>query len=161
MLLKNTSAHCAPTAPSAKAASTGTMLEASAGLPNHSSADPASSSAENPAIHGLRWPAASAIAPSAGDNNAMISPAAAVANPHSAWPRVASPTIEAAKYGAYTKVVIRVKNGCTAHSNRIQPAIAAGLASPACARLANLAASEPQATPSPRRGEGWGVGGPV
>jgi len=55
----------------------------------------------------------------------MISPAAAVANPHSAWPRVASPTIEAAKYGAYTKVVIRVKNGWTAHSNRIQPAIAA------------------------------------
>src|SRR5216683_984434 len=105
MLLKNTSAHCAPTAPSAKAASTG-------------------------------------------DNNAMISPAAAVANPHSAWPRVASPTIEAAKYGAYTKVVIRVKNGWTAHSNRIQPAFAsreAGLASPACARLANLAASEPQA----------------
>src|SRR5260370_26444628 len=54
----------------------------------------------------------------------MISPAASVANPHSAWPRVASPTIEAAKYGAYTNVVIRVKNGWTAHSNRIQPAIA-------------------------------------
>src|SRR6266852_6100775 len=125
MLLKNTSAHCAPTAPSAKAASTGTMLEASAGLPNHKSADPTKSSAENPAIHGLRWPAASAIAPSAGESSAMISPAAAVANPHSAWPRVASPTIEAAKYGAYTKVVIRVKNGWTAHSNRIQPAIAA------------------------------------
>src|SRR2546428_480708 len=80
---------------------------------------------EIPGSPGLGGPAASAIAPSAGDNNAMISPAAAVANPHSAWPRVASPTIEAAKYGAYTKVVIRVKNGWTAHSNRIQPAIAA------------------------------------
>src|SRR6266704_2199406 len=76
-------------------------------------------------------------APTAGDNNAMISPAAAVANPHNAWPRVGSPTIPAAKYGAYTKVVIRVKNGWTAHSNRIQPAIAArdaGFTSPACGR---------------------------
>src|SRR5436309_13207566 len=116
MLLKNTSEHCAPTAPSAKAASIGTMLEGSAGLPNHSSADPTSSSAENPAIHGLRWPAVSAIAPSAGDNNAMISPAAAVANPHNAWPRVASPTHPAAKYDANTKEVIQVKNGWTAHS---------------------------------------------
>src|SRR5947208_9689158 len=160
MLLKNTSAHCAPTAPSAKAASTGTMLEESAGLPNHSSADPASSSAENPAIHGLRWPAASAIAPSAGESSAMISPAAAVANPHSAWPRVGSPTMEAAKYGAYTKVVINVKNGCTAHSNRIQAATArreAGRgrgfigasyrlpdACPASAARSHLAPSEPQ-----------------
>src|SRR5437660_5138868 len=125
MLLKNTSAHCAPTAPSAKAASTGTVLEAPAGLPNHSSADPTNSSTENPAIHGLRFPAASAIAPSAGETSAIASPAAAVANPHSAWPRVGSPTMEAAKYGAYTKVVINVKNGCTAHSNRIQAAIAA------------------------------------
>src|SRR5712691_8469604 len=124
MLLKNTSAHCAPTAPSAKAASTGTMLEASAGLPNHKSADPTKSSAENPAIHGLRRPAASAIAPSAGASSAMRSPAAPVANPHSAWPRVGLPTMTAAKYGAYTKVVTSVKNGCTAHSNRIQAAIA-------------------------------------
>src|SRR5437763_7103807 len=124
MLLKNTSAHCAPTAPNAKAASAATTLEASAGLPNHSSAEAMQSSAENPAIHGLRLPAASAIAPSAGETSAIASPAAAVANPHSAWPRVGSPTIAAAKYGAYTKVVIRVKNGCTAHSNRIQAAIA-------------------------------------
>ena len=100
------------------------MLDRSAGRPNHSSAEPTNSSTENPAIHGLRFPAASAIAPSAGETSAIVSPAAAVANPHSAWPRTASPTIAAAKYGAYTKVVIRVKNGCTAHSNRIQAAIA-------------------------------------
>jgi len=39
-----------------------------------------------PAIHGLRRPLASATAPSTGDSSAIVSPAAAAANPHIACP---------------------------------------------------------------------------
>ena len=43
---------------------------------------------------------ASATAPRMGDVQAMKMPAAAVAKPHSDWPRAASPTTVEAKYGA-------------------------------------------------------------
>jgi hypothetical protein len=48
----------------------------------------------------LRRPAASAIAPSTGDDRAITIPAAAAANPHSACPRAGSGAIALAKYGA-------------------------------------------------------------
>ena len=63
---------------------------ASPGLPNHISDEPITSMAPNAAIHGLRRPEASAIAPRTGDISAIAMPAAAVAKPHSACPLAAS-----------------------------------------------------------------------
>ena len=65
-------------------------MPVSPGLPNHISEAPITSKAPNAAIHGLRRPEASAIAPKTGDNNAIAIPAAAVAKPHSAWPLAGS-----------------------------------------------------------------------
>src|SRR5690349_376486 len=76
------------------------------------------------AIHGLRRPLASAMAPSTGESAAIASPAPLAAKPQSAWPCAGSAAIAAAKYGAYTNVVSRVKNGVIAHSASTQPAIA-------------------------------------
>lgn len=57
-------------------------------------------STPNAAIHGLRRPEASAIAPSTGDRNAIATPPALVANPHNACPVTASEATADAKYGA-------------------------------------------------------------
>jgi len=48
-------------------------------------------------VHDIRRPLASAIAPSTGASNAIASPAAAVANPHSACPLAASGATKLAK----------------------------------------------------------------
>src|SRR6516164_5509846 len=87
------------------------MIFTSPGRPNHISAEPITSIAPNAAIHGLRRPLASAIAPRTGDSNAIAMPAAAVAKPQSACPLAASGATCVAKYGAKTKVVISVKVG--------------------------------------------------
>ena len=73
------------------------MMLVSPGLPIHIRLAPITSSAPKPAIHGLRRPLASAIAPSTGDSNAITSPAAAVANPHSACPLAGSGATKLAK----------------------------------------------------------------
>ena len=73
------------------------MTLGSPGFPNHISEAPITSSAPKPAIHGLRRPLASAIAPSTGDSSAIIRPAAAVANPHSACPCAGSGATKLAK----------------------------------------------------------------
>src|SRR5262249_49630452 len=96
------------------------MMLGSPGLPIHIRHEPITSSVPNPAIHGLRRPLASAIAPSTGDISAIIRPAAAVANPHSACPLAGSGATKFAKYGAKIKVVISVKYGCAAQSKKIQ-----------------------------------------
>ena len=79
------------------------------GLPIHMMQAPITNTAPNAAIHGLRRPLASAIAPSNGDASAITRPAAAVAKPHIDWPAAASDATRVAKYGANTKVVIRLK----------------------------------------------------
>src|ERR1700674_6028964 len=96
------------------------MTLTSPGLPYHIRLDPITSSAPNAAIHGLRRPLASAIAPSTGDISAISNPAAAVAKPHSDCPLAGSDDTWVAKYGANTKVVISVKYGCAAQSKKIQ-----------------------------------------
>jgi hypothetical protein len=73
------------------------MTLMSPGLPNHIRLDPITSIAPNAAIHGLRRPLASAIAPNTGDINAIINPAAAVANPHKDWPLAGSAATRLAK----------------------------------------------------------------
>src|SRR4051794_26370585 len=103
-----------------KASSRDGITLGSPGLPNHSKAEPITSSTPNAAIHGLRRPLASAMAPSTGDSSAIITPAAAVAKPHSDCPLAGSEATWVAKYGANTKVVISVKYGCAAQSKNIQ-----------------------------------------
>ena len=84
----------------ATANSTNGIVPASPGLPSHSIVAPATASTTNAAIHGLRRPPTSAIAPNTGDRNAIASPAPAVAKPHSAWPWTGLAAIAEAKYGA-------------------------------------------------------------
>ena len=62
------------------------MMLSSPALPIHIRDAPTTSSTPNPAIHGLRRPDASAMAPNTGDISAIAKPAAAVANPHNACP---------------------------------------------------------------------------
>src|SRR3954471_18965305 len=97
------------------------MIEGSPGLPIHMMQAPITKMAPKPAIHGLRRPLASAMAPSNGEDSAITSPAAAVAKPHNDCPVAGSEATRVAKYGANTKVVIRLKYGCAAQSNSIQP----------------------------------------
>src|SRR3972149_247289 len=97
--LLNAGANPTPTAPTTKAMSTIGIVDTSPDLPNQSSAEPTTSSTPKPAIQGLRRPVASAMAPRTGENSAMKMPAAPVAKPQSACPRVASPTTADAKYG--------------------------------------------------------------
>src|SRR5260370_42170081 len=93
----------------AYASSSGGTTLTSPGLPNHIRQEPITNSAPNAAIHGLRRPLTSAIAPSTGDISAITKPAAAVAKPHSDCPLAGSDATWVAKYGAKTNVVIRVK----------------------------------------------------
>ena len=79
MALLNTVANSTAIVPTTKAASASGIVAGSFGLPSQSADDASTSTTPNPAIHGLRPPAASAIAPSTGDENAMTRPAAAVA----------------------------------------------------------------------------------
>ncbi len=82
--LLNTVANSAPTLAIAYASSSAGMMPGSPGFPIHIRQEPITKSAPNPAIHGLRRPLASAIAPSTGDISAITRPAAAVAYPHNA-----------------------------------------------------------------------------
>ena len=77
MALLNTVANSAPMPATANA--TTTRSAPSPGLPNHSAADPTTSKVPNTAIHGLRRPEASAMAPSTGDSEAIRRPDAALA----------------------------------------------------------------------------------
>ena len=65
------------------------------------------------------------MAPSTGENNAMMSPAAAVAKPHIDWPSTGSDASRVAKYGPKTNVVTSVKKGCVAQSKNTQLTTAA------------------------------------
>src|SRR5204863_5021574 len=102
----------------------GTTIAGSPGLPNHIRLVPTIRRKPKAAIHGLRRPAASAIAPSTGDNSAITRPAAAAAKPHIACPDAGSDATRLAKYGANTNVVISLKYGCAAQSNSSQPTTA-------------------------------------
>ena len=82
MALLKTVANSAPMAATANASSTG--VTPPPGTPNHKAHAPTINRAPKPAIHGLRGPAASAIAPRIGENTAMMNPAEPLANPHSA-----------------------------------------------------------------------------
>src|SRR6266481_4276755 len=84
--LLKTVANSAPMVAIEKASNNGGMTLTSPGLPIHISEAPITSSAPKPAIHGLRRPLASAIAPSIGDISAIIMPEAAVAKPHNDCP---------------------------------------------------------------------------
>jgi len=77
--LLNTVANSTPTVAMPNAINSGRITLWSPGLPIHISDEPTTSSAPNAAIHGLRRPLASAIAPSTGDISAMTRPADAVA----------------------------------------------------------------------------------
>jgi hypothetical protein len=66
------------------------MMRASPGLPNHIRQEPITSIAPKAAIHGLRRPEASAIAPRTGEASAIAIPAEAVAKPHNACPAAGS-----------------------------------------------------------------------
>ncbi len=95
--LLKTVANSTPMVAIAYASSSGGMTLTSPGLPIHIRQEPITSSAPKPAIHGLRRPLASAIAPSSGDISAIINPAAAVAKPHSACPLAGSEATWVAK----------------------------------------------------------------
>ena len=95
--LLKTVANSTPTLAIAYANNNGGMTLGSPGLPIHIRQEPITSNAPNPAIHGLRRPLASAIAPSTGDISAIANPAAAVANPHSACPLAGSGATKLAK----------------------------------------------------------------
>jgi hypothetical protein len=79
MALLNTVANSAPIVPTMKPARAMPIAAGSPGRANHSSVQPAMSSAPKAAIHGFLGPVASAMAPSAGEVSAMASPAAPVA----------------------------------------------------------------------------------
>ena len=95
--LLNTVANSTPMVAMPSARSSGGMTLGSPGLPIHIRLDPITSSAPNAAIHGLRRPLASAMAPSTGDSSAISNPAAAVANPHKACPWAGSEATWVAK----------------------------------------------------------------
>ena len=89
-----------PMVSTAKQTSTKRIVLWSPGLPNQSPIEPNTSSTPNAAIHGLRGPVASAIAPMNGEVSAIAMPAAAAANPHSACPSAGLFATAEAKYGA-------------------------------------------------------------
>src|SRR5258708_10525709 len=89
------------------------------GLPTHISEEPITSIVPNAAIHGLRRPLASAIAPRTGDNSAIVKPAVAVAKPHSDCPPAGSDATWVGKYGAKTNVVITVQKGAATQAKKI------------------------------------------
>ena len=95
--LLKTVANSTPMVATTNASSSGGITPGSPGLPNHIRPEPITSSAPNAAIHGLRRPLASAIAPSTGDSSAITSPAAAVAKPHSDCPLAGSAATWVAK----------------------------------------------------------------
>src|SRR5580698_4928000 len=95
--LLKTVANSTPTLATEYASSNGGMMLVSPGLPIHIRQEPITSSAPNPAIHGLRRPLASAIAPSTGEDSAITRPAIAVANPHSDCPLAGSAATWVAK----------------------------------------------------------------
>src|SRR5258708_35003924 len=97
MALLKTVANSTPTLAIAYDSNSAGMTLGSPGFPNHIRPDPSTSRQPNPAIHGLRRPLASAIAPRTGDISAIIRPAAAVANPHSACPLAGSGATKPAK----------------------------------------------------------------
>ena len=80
--LLNTVANSTPTVAMPNAIKSGRITSGSPGLPIHMMHAPMTKIAPNAAIHGLRRPPASAIAPRTGDNTAMTRPAADVAKPH-------------------------------------------------------------------------------
>ncbi len=95
--LLKTVANSTPMVAIANTSSSGAMTLTSPGLPNHISEEPITSIVPNAAIHGLRRPLASAIAPSTGDNSAIVKPAVAVAKPHSDCPLAGSDATWVAK----------------------------------------------------------------
>src|SRR5690242_13203740 len=95
--LLKTVANSTPTVATQYATSSGAITLGSRGFPNHIKLEPTTNSPPNAAIHGLRRPLASAMAPNAGDVTAIIKPAAAVAKPHRACPRAGSAATWVAK----------------------------------------------------------------